>query len=210
MTRLIRRRRRPRGRAPLAPTRPRSVACSGRPRARGADPERGDLARRCVWAIAGAGRLPTRRSAVACGSIAIPALVAILFFAPWAIRDWLAFGSPLPGQALTNALSLDGPRHLRLAGSADALALPRGRPGDGCSGCGSTASATTCSTSCCSPARRCRSSGSSACRGVARLRSLQPLAPGLGRDLPRHRASSSRSRRPGARSSTPPARSTSS
>jgi hypothetical protein len=36
------------------------------------------------------------------------ALVAILTFAPWAFRDWLVFGSPFPGQALTNALSLDG------------------------------------------------------------------------------------------------------
>jgi hypothetical protein len=36
------------------------------------------------------------------------ALVAIVTFAPWAFRDWLVFGSPLPGQALTNALSLDG------------------------------------------------------------------------------------------------------
>jgi hypothetical protein len=36
------------------------------------------------------------------------ALVAILTFAPWAFRDWIEFGSPLPGQALTNALSLDG------------------------------------------------------------------------------------------------------
>lgn len=36
------------------------------------------------------------------------ALVAILTFSPWALRDWLVFGSPFPGQALTNALSLDG------------------------------------------------------------------------------------------------------
>jgi hypothetical protein len=36
------------------------------------------------------------------------ALVAILTFAPWAFRDWIEFGSPFPGQALTNALSLDG------------------------------------------------------------------------------------------------------
>lgn len=35
-------------------------------------------------------------------------LVAIITFAPWALRDWLTFGSPFPGQALTNALSLDG------------------------------------------------------------------------------------------------------
>jgi hypothetical protein len=36
------------------------------------------------------------------------AFVAVLTFAPWAFRDWLAFGSPFPGQALTNGLSLDG------------------------------------------------------------------------------------------------------
>ena len=36
------------------------------------------------------------------------ALVAILTFAPWAFRDWVVFGSPFPGQVLTNALSLDG------------------------------------------------------------------------------------------------------
>ncbi len=40
--------------------------------------------------------------------VAPPAIVAILVFAPWAYRDWLAFGSPFPGQALMNALSLDG------------------------------------------------------------------------------------------------------
>jgi hypothetical protein len=36
------------------------------------------------------------------------AVVAMLVFVPWAIRDWLTFGSPLPGQALANALSLTG------------------------------------------------------------------------------------------------------
>jgi hypothetical protein len=41
-------------------------------------------------------------------AIAIPAVVALAIFSPWMIRDWLAFGSPLPGQALTNALSVDG------------------------------------------------------------------------------------------------------
>jgi hypothetical protein len=34
----------------------------------------------------------------------VPGFVAALVFAPWAIRDWLAFGTPLPGQALNNAL----------------------------------------------------------------------------------------------------------
>ena len=36
------------------------------------------------------------------------AIAAVIVFAPWAIRDWLAFGSPFPGQAVSNALSLDG------------------------------------------------------------------------------------------------------
>jgi hypothetical protein len=40
--------------------------------------------------------------------VAGAAIPAIIIFLPWALRDWLAFGSPFPGQALTNALSLDG------------------------------------------------------------------------------------------------------
>jgi hypothetical protein len=36
------------------------------------------------------------------------AFFAFFVFLPWAYRDWVAFGSPLPGQALSNALSLDG------------------------------------------------------------------------------------------------------
>jgi len=58
------------------------------------------------WAIL-AWRLPAaRRERIVL--IAIPGLVALAIFSPWMVRDWLAFGSPLPGQALTNALSLDG------------------------------------------------------------------------------------------------------
>ncbi|MGZ6315163.1 MAG: hypothetical protein ACXWNI_06010 [Candidatus Limnocylindrales bacterium] len=33
-----------------------------------------------------------------------PGFVAALVFVPWAVRDWLTFGSPLPGQTLNNAL----------------------------------------------------------------------------------------------------------
>ncbi|HYN69583.1 MAG TPA: hypothetical protein VEX41_05175 [Candidatus Eisenbacteria bacterium] len=40
--------------------------------------------------------------------VAVPGIVTVAIYTPWAIRDWLTFGSPLPGQALANALSLDG------------------------------------------------------------------------------------------------------
>jgi hypothetical protein len=40
--------------------------------------------------------------------IAIPAVVALAIFGPWMVRDWFVFGSPLPGQALTNAISVEG------------------------------------------------------------------------------------------------------
>jgi len=40
--------------------------------------------------------------------VAIPAVIALVLFTPWAIRDWIVFGNPLPGQALTNALSVSG------------------------------------------------------------------------------------------------------
>jgi hypothetical protein len=36
------------------------------------------------------------------------AFFTFIVFAPWALRDWVVFGSPFPGQALTNALSLEG------------------------------------------------------------------------------------------------------
>jgi len=55
-----------------------------------------------AWSIPGTTR-PER-----VGLIAVPALIAIAVFVPWAIRDWVAFGSPLPGQAVSNALSLNG------------------------------------------------------------------------------------------------------
>ena len=40
--------------------------------------------------------------------IGVVAVVAIVVFAPWAVRDWAVFGSPLPGQAASNALSVTG------------------------------------------------------------------------------------------------------
>ncbi len=41
-------------------------------------------------------------------AIAVPGIVAVAVFAPWAVRDWAVFGSPLPGQAAANALSVTG------------------------------------------------------------------------------------------------------
>jgi hypothetical protein len=38
--------------------------------------------------------------------IAVPAAVAVAVLAPWAVRDWSAFGTPLPGQTIANALYL--------------------------------------------------------------------------------------------------------
>ena len=55
-----------------------------------------------VWSVRGA---PARERL---RLIVVPAAAALAVFAPWAIRDWIAFGSPLPGQALANALSVQG------------------------------------------------------------------------------------------------------
>jgi 4-amino-4-deoxy-L-arabinose transferase-like glycosyltransferase len=60
-----------------------------------------------VWAIL-AWRAPATSRRDRLMLIAVPAIVAILIFAPWAIRDWVVFGNPLPGQALANALSVQG------------------------------------------------------------------------------------------------------
>ena len=40
--------------------------------------------------------------------IVVVAVVAAAVFAPWAYRDYAVFGTPLPGQAVTNALYLSG------------------------------------------------------------------------------------------------------
>jgi hypothetical protein len=50
----------------------------------------------------------TRRLAPALAIVGIPAIVAFAIYLPWAVRDLIAFGTPLPGQALENALFLNG------------------------------------------------------------------------------------------------------
>jgi hypothetical protein len=49
---------------------------------------------------------PGRRAATML--VGVVGIVAFAVFLPWMIRDWLAFGSPLPGQAAANALSVTG------------------------------------------------------------------------------------------------------
>ncbi len=49
--------------------------------------------------------LPVRARLWGVGTVAA---VSLAVFAPWAARDWLVFGTPLPGQALANALSVTG------------------------------------------------------------------------------------------------------
>jgi hypothetical protein len=41
-------------------------------------------------------------------AIAVPGLIAVGVMAPWLARNWLVFGSPLPGQAITNAWAITG------------------------------------------------------------------------------------------------------
>ena len=40
--------------------------------------------------------------------VGVLAVSSLALFVPWAIRDWAVFGSPLPGQAASNALSVTG------------------------------------------------------------------------------------------------------
>ncbi len=55
-----------------------------------------------AWRATGATRAERMRM------VGVVAVAALAVFAPWALRDWQAFGSPLPGQAASNALSVTG------------------------------------------------------------------------------------------------------
>jgi hypothetical protein len=59
-----------------------------------------------IWVVM-AWRMPAA-TAERFRAVAIVGVVALLIFAPWAYRDLREFGTPLPGQALTNALYLTG------------------------------------------------------------------------------------------------------
>ena len=60
-----------------------------------------------VWAWL-AWRLRDEPRPVRLRLIAVVAVVAVLVFAPWAVRNWVVFGNPLPGQAISNAMSVTG------------------------------------------------------------------------------------------------------
>ncbi|HEX5148111.1 MAG TPA: glycosyltransferase family 39 protein [Candidatus Limnocylindrales bacterium] len=60
-----------------------------------------------AWAILALG-IPAADRSARIRAIASAGLVALVVFAPWMVRDWLVFGSPLPGQAAANALSVTG------------------------------------------------------------------------------------------------------
>ena len=55
-----------------------------------------------AWGIAGLSGGARARLVV------VAAVVAGLVFLPWAVRDWVVFGSPFPGQAVANAFSVSG------------------------------------------------------------------------------------------------------
>jgi hypothetical protein len=55
-------------------------------------------------AAVGAAATPPTRRFERLRLVFIPGVTAALVFAPWAIRDWLTFGSPMPGQSVSNAL----------------------------------------------------------------------------------------------------------
>ncbi|HJW21385.1 MAG TPA: hypothetical protein VJ506_03040 [Candidatus Limnocylindrales bacterium] len=61
-----------------------------------------------AWRATGPAGGFRRRVRAALPLIGIPAVVSIAVYAPWALRDWSVFGNPLPGQALSNALFLNG------------------------------------------------------------------------------------------------------
>jgi hypothetical protein len=60
-----------------------------------------------AWAVV-AWRIPAIPRAVRARAIAVAGVAALVVFAPWMLRDWIVFGSPLPGQAAANALSVSG------------------------------------------------------------------------------------------------------
>ena len=61
-----------------------------------------------TWALVVAWALRGRGLGTVLRAIAVPGVIAVVVMAPWLARNWLTFGSPLPGQAITNAWAITG------------------------------------------------------------------------------------------------------
>ena len=61
-----------------------------------------------TWALVAVATLRPRGWGAIVSAVAVPGVVAVAVMAPWLLRNWLVFGSPLPGQAITNAWAITG------------------------------------------------------------------------------------------------------
>ena len=61
-----------------------------------------------AWAIVAAGALRSRGWPAVARAVVVPGVIAVAVMAPWLARNWIVFGSPLPGQAITNAWAITG------------------------------------------------------------------------------------------------------
>jgi len=61
-----------------------------------------------AWALVAFSALRGRGRGSVIRAVAVPGVIAVAVMAPWLVRNWLTFGSPLPGQAITNAWAITG------------------------------------------------------------------------------------------------------
>ncbi len=61
-----------------------------------------------AWALLVLSAFRGRGAASVARAVAVPGVVALAVLTPWLVRNWMVFGSPLPGQAVANAFSLTG------------------------------------------------------------------------------------------------------
>ncbi|MCU0484329.1 MAG: hypothetical protein MUC54_08715, partial [Chloroflexi bacterium] len=61
-----------------------------------------------AWALIALAAFRGRGLATVARTVAVPGVVAVAVLAPWLARNWVEFGTPLPGQAVANAFSLTG------------------------------------------------------------------------------------------------------
>lgn len=61
-----------------------------------------------TWALVAYAAFRDQGTAYLLRVVGVAGIVAVAVMTPWLIRNWLVFGSPLPGQAVTNAFSITG------------------------------------------------------------------------------------------------------